>query len=778
MKKTVRKSAKAGAVRTTAGLAKTKPAPSILDEPNVNYRRLREFINPFKGLTVAKAITLLEEAQRGQYANVQWTYEVLERRYPELGALITRRISALKEMDWQIKTVTPEAPDAAHEALATKQAEWLRATYEGISNLYEAVDTMGMAHFRGFGFAEKIRESGRLVELRKVNCWNLVKDGTIDAWKYNPNAWTYAQFQSVPGEPLPLERFVHRIVPRPIDEIALIEFLRANYAVKAWDAFMEIYAIPGGIVIGPPDMTADQKDEFKKAAEKLASGGSGYLPHGCQYIPNDGPRGQDPFSGRLDKITERLVLVGTGGKLTMLNEATGIGGSQGEVHEDAFRQIAAADAREISEIFQKQIDAEELEAAFPGQPILAYFELNFREEVDAGDLVEMLSKLSSAGLQADADEISEKVGLKLTPKQEANPSLPENQPGKGKNKELGKERLLNYSPQQARDALGRWNDGGGAYSDAELKAAGIPDRLRENYLLAQTDLGIDDSDPATWPRDLKERWDSADAAYADAPYGSKESDDAMAEMEALEVEAGSRYQRAAAADEYIQKRLEKLGDLANREPGEASPLDREQVIALRKLLPTLVGAPIPEKLEEELASLLGVSFVAGVSSQMAGNEPLQNANPYHDERGRFASKGTAYTETQMVASIDAALTDAETGAKGTYSMGPIPQALADRVATQTGIDVTGYDLRIDADFVRHARAYHPNLTDDDFRQIPQLISTADSLTPSTTNRGLQSVEFRKQVSDRHWLLIGAQLTKQKQLQMVTLKKSSRGGKRP
>jgi phage gp29-like protein len=417
----VRNGARALANRKSQ-IQKPKAALSMLPPGNPNYRKWRDQFNPLRGLTIKRAVTLLEQSQRGIMAEYQWTCRLMERRFAELSALISRRVSALMEMDWEIKTVTPEEGDPEADAkvkLADAQAARLREAYEGISNLYEGMEALAMATFRGYGFCEKIvNPDGDIVELRPVACWNLVKDGTAPRWKYNPEA-NNCLFESILGDELPLSRFVWREIERPLNELALVLFLRANNANKNWDAFLEIYGVPGGVVILPSGVPPEKETEYQEAAKEIALGGSGSLPSGSDYKANDGPRGTNPFSDYLKHVSEMLVLAGTGGKLSMLNDATGIGGSQGDVHADAFRQIAAADARDISEIFQRQIDTPILDAEFAGQERLAYFELNFREEVKAGEVVETVSKLALAGLLADAEEIGEKVGLKLTRQAEA-----------------------------------------------------------------------------------------------------------------------------------------------------------------------------------------------------------------------------------------------------------------------------------------------------------------------------------------------------------------------
>jgi hypothetical protein len=83
------------------------------------------------------------------------------------------------------------------------------------------------------------------------------------------------------------------------------------------------------------------------------------------------------------------VLTGTGGKLTMLSDPTGLGqGASGA---------------------QAAVFAEK----FPSQPVLAYFELAAPDKEDIGAIVSHAVQLSQAGYMLDAEELSERTGYKL-----------------------------------------------------------------------------------------------------------------------------------------------------------------------------------------------------------------------------------------------------------------------------------------------------------------------------------------------------------------------------
>lgn len=372
------------------------------------WRRWREQWNPLRHLTIAKAVTLQEQAQRGEHAEVQWAYRIMERRFAVLSALVERRLAAITQMDWDVHQAAPTV--AGYDAtLAAEQRSFLRGYYEQVGNLYEAIAHLALAPFRGFSLLERAD-----TELLPVDHWHLVQDGLRPRWKYNPAA-TLTTWQSMPPEAeLPQDRIVAVVHERPIDELALILFVRAALADKDWDAWCEVYGIPGGVVIGPPNVPDDKEAAYAEAAAAIADGGNGYLPHGSTYEPNDSARGMQPFEARLRWIQEQLVLAGTGGLLTMLASPTGIGQGATGAHADAFAAIARGDARRISEAFQRGVDRHLLSAVWPDQPVLAYWSLAAREEVDGGEVVVQVTQLGQAGYVVDAAQVEEKTGYRVT----------------------------------------------------------------------------------------------------------------------------------------------------------------------------------------------------------------------------------------------------------------------------------------------------------------------------------------------------------------------------
>ncbi len=380
----------------------------------------RETLNPLRGLTMAQAVSYLEASQRGDFADLQWLYFFIEQNDATLFALLDRRISALLSLDWNVKIVDEdEYGESFNQKLADDQRDFLRESYDRIDNLYEAIEHLELASFRSFAHVQKHRNSDGMVKhLEPLDQWNWAREGMYGAWYWNPDA-THSLSGNLPaenklgGEKLPESDFIVRVCRRHINRIAMVKYIRKAMGEKDWAAFVEVYGIPGWVITMPPNIPDAKVSEYYAAALKVAAGGSGAIPNGSTAQASDSPRGVNPFKEFIRQQDEEMVKAGTGGILTMLAES-GSGTLAGNAHMEAFKLIAAMEAAKISEVLQKQFDKVELERQFPGQPVLAYFELAANEKRAPGEILDDLVKARNAGMQGNPEEVSEKTGYTLT----------------------------------------------------------------------------------------------------------------------------------------------------------------------------------------------------------------------------------------------------------------------------------------------------------------------------------------------------------------------------
>lgn len=381
----------------------------------------RDQYNPLRQLTLSQAICYLEQYKRGEFADLQWLYYHIEETDEDLIALVENRTGAICEMDWDIKIIPEQKRTKTFsQTQADDQAGLLREIYNRIDNLYAAIEHLAMASFRGFAHLEKHEDSGGLAHLEPLDQWNAIRDGLRGPWYYNPEARSTG-YQSLPKENELDPRFwIIRDKQRHINRVALIKFIRMNLGIKDWTFFVELFGIPQPYITLPSEIPAGKETEYRDAAQAIANGQPGALPNGSTVQFPTEVRGQNPFMDYLEYLTKRLILAGTGGMLTMLNDATGMGSGQSDSHRDTFKILASKEARQINELFQKSIDKPQIQKRYgDAAPVLAYFELCFNEETDTGEVVDEIQKLSSAGYQVAPEQVAEKTSYDVTIKQAA-----------------------------------------------------------------------------------------------------------------------------------------------------------------------------------------------------------------------------------------------------------------------------------------------------------------------------------------------------------------------
>jgi phage gp29-like protein len=389
---------------------------STLKKQIEQLNKVRDQYNPLRSLTMAAAVSRLEQAERGVYCDLQWTYRTLEKRYAVLRGLKRLRMGALLDMDWDIRTFPEDQlPKGCTQADADAQADRLRAVYENIANLREAIKALGMAEFRGFSFLEKTGENGQPVKnpaeirsLQPIEQWFWLKDRT-GKWRFDP---AFARSETS-GSEADLSTLIFREVEDPINEIAIICFIYEALAKKDYAGFIEVFGIPSTFFIAPTGVTSDDMAKWQAMADALMGDQRGVLPAGSDVKTTGGDvRGVSPFENFIKLTREDLVLAGTSGKLTMLTES-GSGTLAGGAHMDVFEKLAGGDAREISELLQNAIDLPLLKAEFPNKPVLAWFEIAAEEVEDTAAFVDNVSKLATAGYFTQPDQVQERTGMRV-----------------------------------------------------------------------------------------------------------------------------------------------------------------------------------------------------------------------------------------------------------------------------------------------------------------------------------------------------------------------------
>lgn len=384
----------------------------------------RESYNPLRGLTMPRAVALMEDAQRGMMADLQWLYASelgIEATDADLLTIIEKTLAGVADMDWQI-VVADQETRGFDQALADEQRKFLEASFAKCDNLSAAIDHLVMARFRGFSHLQPwLAPDWTIEHLEPLPQWNMVRDGTRSNWAWNPQARQAAYRSFAPDALLTPEDYILLENRRPVNRIALVKYIRSTIAEKDWDAYVEIYGLPGVFIIMPANIPQGEENHYRNEAVSAAEAASGALPNGSDVKTLSEVRGTQPFQARLEWLQKQLVLAGTGGMLTTLAEPTGIGQGASGVQDSAWQTIVRRMAKKVEEPINAQYCRRALAAMFPGRPALASFSLRARQEKDVGSAVDSISKLATAGYQVDPEQVEAETGYKVTLKPVAEP---------------------------------------------------------------------------------------------------------------------------------------------------------------------------------------------------------------------------------------------------------------------------------------------------------------------------------------------------------------------
>lgn len=368
-------------------------------------------LNPLQGLTLREAHELIADGDRGYYSLLTWCYRHIEKRDAVLRAAKYRIRAAVGRLDWDIKLVSRLPRDM--QTLAEKQAIALRDAYERIDNLEEAKKHLVSAQFRGFAHLEKhVNADGDVIHLEPVPQWHWVRKGLTGEWKFNADARMGVR----DGQAIDRSRFIIREVEDPIDEIALLAHVDKELAKAGWSKAVKRHGLPfvfwvmseavAGTLVNDPQ----KLEAWRQVMAQVCNDATGMFPGGDVKMLDISNNGSLPHESRIRNLNEEIVIAATSGKLTMLNEATGLGSGNAQEHGNTFDELASDLAKEISEDFQKQFDAPLLAELFPGAPRLAYFAIAATDAEDVQVYIQNVKALHEAGYHIPAQEVAEKTG--------------------------------------------------------------------------------------------------------------------------------------------------------------------------------------------------------------------------------------------------------------------------------------------------------------------------------------------------------------------------------
>lgn len=383
---------------------------------------MHDTINPLFNITSRQAQMIYDFARSGNFAQLEYLYNEVENCSPVFNVCVTRRCSALSELDWQVVQGDQRLNRNADAALVKEQIECVETAIAKIDNLPDALEHFALAAFRGFSIVSVWRGAdGMPTHLECLDHWNVCRDHRNSKWLWNPGAVSFMNptLGQCSLNEIPKEDSVAVTRKRQIDWPAMRIFLRESIGERDWGRFLETYGLPPVIITMPEFTSKEDQEAYVEAAAAVFEGRSGVIPHDSDVNFASESRGVNPFTDFIEHQMKLFVLMATGGTLTSLSEA-GSGTLAGNAQMDVWRQIVRADVRIVSNAINKQLCEGIIKAHpdFKGKPVLAEFRLNPEPQMTADQILDLAGKAASAGLELDEKEISQICGFTVRRKQE------------------------------------------------------------------------------------------------------------------------------------------------------------------------------------------------------------------------------------------------------------------------------------------------------------------------------------------------------------------------
>ncbi len=400
-----------------------KTPPTRAGRAVLSANAWRQNYNPLRFLDISRAVLLLERERRGDISEIQWTYEIIDQVDPDMVALISLRLAAIKRLRPDVIRADP-ARRGYDDALAKEQEAALRAALDPL-DMMEAVEDLAMATFRGFTVKQILRgPDGMPAALSTLDRWLFARDGYRGHWWWNPRAAS-SSGRSLPerdrigGPELPAADFIIREERLAVDRACLVLGVRTSTCEKDWDAWCEMYGLNQAIVTEPPNASPSDRPAYDAAARAFSDGQGGTIPNGAAATFPQASRTAAPFRDRADYLTRKKVLAGTSGRLTMLAES-GTGNLAGGAHQDTFDALADAEAADICGVLDCSLVADILGRLYPGRPRLASFALLRDTADDRDQAADRIAKLATH-FEVDPAWAQEATGIRISGRKPAAP---------------------------------------------------------------------------------------------------------------------------------------------------------------------------------------------------------------------------------------------------------------------------------------------------------------------------------------------------------------------
>jgi phage gp29-like protein len=325
------------------------------NSPRVGHMR-REFAeHPSSGLTPAKLVQILTEAEQGNMIAQCYLAEDIEEKDGHIYAELLKRKAALSGIPFDIK-----APDDA-STQELKDAQEIEKILRDTEGWHELIFNMADGILKGFSNIEI--EWGTYGNLRVPVKFEHMPATFFQLHQHDQRKIVLRSDSGIGEELRPFGWVQHRHIAKSgyparqglIRQLAW-PFIFKNYSVRDLAEFLEIYGIPTKLGKYPSGATNDEKNKLLQAVLSIGHNAGGIIPKGMEIEFNEAAKGggSDPFMTMMSwcERTQSKAILGQ----TLTAEAGNVGSQAlGNVHNDVRLEIRDHDLNQITSTLNRDL---------------------------------------------------------------------------------------------------------------------------------------------------------------------------------------------------------------------------------------------------------------------------------------------------------------------------------------------------------------------------------------------------------------------------------------
>jgi len=379
-------------------------APSLMSIRNVWSE------HPTRALTPQKLAKLLLASEQGEPEPYLALAEEMEEKDLHYRSQLGTRKLACASLPLVVEAASDAAPD--QKAADLVREALMQEEFEDV--LVDVLDGLG----KGFSVCEVLWETSGKAWMPSQVLW---RDPRWFVFDLVDGRTVKLREPSGPVDLPPYKFIVHTPklksglpIRGGLARASAWAYLFANYALKDWSAFLELFGQPLRLGKYPAGAAPDQIEVLERAVRNIGSDAAAVVPDSMiiDFVEAKTTGSSDLYEKLLRYLDSRVTLAVLGQTLTS-GQTQGGGGSMalGQVHNEVRKDLMRSDARQLMATIKRDLVRPLVDLNLGPQAQYPKIRLQLDEPEDIQALTNALKELVPLGLEVEQSVVRDKLGL-------------------------------------------------------------------------------------------------------------------------------------------------------------------------------------------------------------------------------------------------------------------------------------------------------------------------------------------------------------------------------